>query len=210
MRLSGLMASAAVVCCLAPLAGAATDPLHISEIIKPPVNLAISGRYYSKPEKSFSMEVSQDRFVKRYSDGITIIGVRRKETSIYYIIDDNRKTVVKVSQGNLYRLGRFFTWTAMTTLVDLPGDTAVTAEGDVNKGKCIPYRTAKDGVALCVDSANHLPLVLEQKGVVVARVISVQPLRSDLEADTDSLMRACRRQQYDFLDVDADMEPDAD
>jgi hypothetical protein len=45
---------------------------------------------------------------------------------------------------------------------------------------------------------------------MVARVSSVKSLSFDLKAKTDSIILACKQQSYTFIDVDSDMDPDAD
>ena len=205
-----LMAS---LCCLhAFLASAANvwaEPLCIRDIIKPPINLSISGTYYSDREKGFSVDVSTDRFIKAYSDGVTIIGVKDEDPPVYYIIDKSKRTVLKVSQTNLYKIGLFFNWNSMTTLVDLPGNTVVTAQNETHDG-CTVYLVAGADAALCVDGNYHIPLRMTQKGATVARVASVKPLETDLKTTADTLILACRQDHYTFFDVDSDMAPDAD
>jgi hypothetical protein len=203
----------ASLCCLytflAPVAHVSAEPLRIRDIIKPPINLSISGTYYSNPEKGFSVDVSPDRFIKAYSDGVTIIGVKGEDRPVYYFIDKNKKTVLKVSQTNLYKIGLFFNWNSMTTLVDLPGNTAVTAQNETQDG-CTMYLVAGADAALCVDGNYHIPLRMSQGGATVARVASVKPLHTDLKTSADSLTLTCRQDHYTFFDVDSDMAPDAD
>src|SRR5208283_2120288 len=203
----------ASLCCLpaflAPAAQLSAEPLCIRDIIKPPINLSISGTYYSDREKEFSVDVSPDRFIKAYSDGVTIIGVKGEDAPVYYIIDKNKKTVLKISQTNLYKIGLFFNWNSMTTLVDLPGNTAVTAQNETQDG-CTMHLVAGADAALCVDDNYHIPLRMSQRGAAVARVASVKPLHTDLKTSADSLTLTCRQDHYTFFDVDSDMAPDAD
>ena len=138
-----------------------------------------------------------------------IIGVKGVDTPVYYIIDKNKKTVLKVSQTNLCKIGLFFNWNSMTTLVDLPGNTAVTAQKETQDG-CTMYLAAGADAALCVDGSYHIPLRMSQGGVTVARVASVKPLHTDLKTMADSLTLTCRQDHYTFFDVDTDMAPDAD
>jgi hypothetical protein len=204
---------AASLCCLyaflAPAANVWAEPLCIRDIIKPPINLSISGTYYSGREKGFSVDVSTDRFIKAYSDGVTIIGIKEEDTPIYYIIDKNKRTVLKVCQTNLYKIGLFFNWNSMTTLVDLPGNTAVTVQNETHDG-CTVYLVADADAVLCVDGKYHIPLRMSQRGATVARVASVKRLETDLKTAADSLTFACRQDHYTFFDVDSDMAPDAD
>ena len=74
----------------------------------------------------------------------------------YYIIDNNKKAVLKVSQTNLYKTGQFFNWDSVTSLVNLPGDTSVAA-GSRSKGGCTIYDVADTGVKLCVDAQSSHP-----------------------------------------------------
>ncbi len=201
------------LCCLSAFlalaAHVSAEPLCISDIIKPPINLSITGTYHSDREKAFSVDVSRDRFIKTYSDGVTIIGTRGEDTPVYYIIDKNKKTVLKVSQTNLYKVGLFFNWDSMTTLVDLPGNTVVTAQNETRDG-CTVYLVAGADATICVDGNYHIPLRMSQRGATLARVGSVKPLRSDLKTTADSLTLTCRQDHYTFFDVDSDMGPDAD
>jgi hypothetical protein len=116
---------------------------------------------------------------------------------------------LKVSQTNLYKIGLFFNWNSMTTLVDLPGNTAVTAQNETQDG-CTMYLVAGADAALCVDGNYHIPLRMSQRGATVARVTSVKPLRADLKTSADSITLTCRQDHYTFFDVDSDMAPDAD
>ena len=201
------------LCCLsaflAPAVHVSAEPLCIRDIIKPPVNLSISGTYHSDLEKGFSVDVSPDRFIKTYSDGVTIIGIKGEDTPVYYIMHRNKKTVLKVSQTNLYKIGLFFNWNSMTTLVDLPGNTAVTAQNETQDG-CTVYLVPGVDAALCVDGNYHIPLRMSLRGADVARVGSVKPLHTDLKTTADSLTLTCRQDHYTFFDVDSDMAPDAD
>ena len=201
------------LCCvsafLAAAAQVSAEPLCIRDIIKPPINLSISGTYYSDREKEFSVDVSPDRFIKAYSDGVTIIGVKGEDAPAYYIIDKNKKTVLKVSQTNLYKIGLFFNWNGMTTLVDLPANAAVSAQDKTQDG-CTLYLVAGADAVLCVDGNYHIPLRMLQNGATVARVASVKPLHTDLKTTADSLTLRCRQEHYTFFDVDSDMAPDAD
>jgi len=171
--------------------------------------LSISGTYHSDLEKGFSVDVSPDRFIKTYSDGVTIIGIKGEDTPVYYIMHRNKKTVLKVSQTNLYKIGLFFNWNSMTTLVDLPGNTVVTAQNETQDG-CTVYLVPGVDAALCVDGNYHIPLRMSLRGADVARVGSVKPLHTDLKTTADSLTLTCRQDHYTFFDVDSDMAPDAD
>jgi len=213
--ISSSMSAAAIFLSLlfhAPTAGASPAQLRLRDIVTAPVNLSINGTYFPAErakQKTFSVDVSQDRFIKTYSDGISIVGVKVRDSVTYYIIDNNKKSVLKVSQTNLYKTGQFFNWDSITGLVNLSGDTLVTA-GTETKDGCTMYNAVSAGVKLCVDASHQLPLVMEQNGTMVARVSSVKPLNFDLKAKTDSLILACKQQNYTFIDVDSDMDPDAD
>ena len=195
----------------AAMADGSSAQLRLKDILTSPVNLSLSGTYYSvEPgkQKMFSVDVSQDRFIKTYNDGLTIIGVKVMDSVTYYIINNNKKAVLKVSQSNLYKTGQFFNWDSITGLVNLPCDTSVTAGSKARDG-CTMYN-ADAGVTLCVDVSHRIPLVIEQNGTMVARVSSVKSLSFDLKAKTDSIILACKQQSYTFIDVDSDMDPDAD
>jgi hypothetical protein len=196
----------------AAMADAASAQLRLKDIVTAPVDLSISGTYYSvEPgnQKMFSVDVSQDRFIKTYDDGLTIVGVKVMDSVIYYIIDNNKKAVLKVSQPNLYKTGQFFNWYSITSLINLPGDSHVTAL-DEARVDCTMYAIADAGVKLCVDASHHIPLVMEHNGTMVARVSSVKSLSFDLKAKADSLILVCKQQDYTFIDVDSDMDPNAD
>ena len=216
MKIHCFVLSLAAICLIqvlqAAIADASSAQLLLQDIVTAPVNLTISGTYYSvEPgkQKIFSVDVSPDRFIKTYNDGITIVGVKDMDLVTYYIIDNNKKAVLKVSQTNLYKTGQFFNWDSVTSLVNLPGDTSVAA-GSKSKGGCTIYDVADTGVKLCVDVSHHIPLVMEQNGTMVARVSSVKSLSFDIKAKADSIILACKQQDYTFIDVDSDMDPNAD
>ena len=216
MKIHCFVVSLATICLSlvlqAAMADVASAQLRLKDIVTAPVNLSISGTYYSvEPgkQKMFSVDVSQDRFIKTYNDGLTIVGVKVMDSVTYYIINNNKKVVLKVSQSNLYKTGQFFSWDSITGLVNLPGDMSVTAGSEAKDG-CTMYNVDKAGVKLCVDVSHHIPLVMEQNGTMVARVSSVKSLSFDLKAKTDSIILACKQQDYTFIDVDSDMDPDAD
>lgn len=216
MKINCFVVSLAAICLSLVLrtamADASSAQLRLQDIVTAPVNLSLSGTYYSiEPDKQkmFSVDVSQDRFIKTYNDGLTIVGVKVMDSVTYYIINNNKKAVLKVSQSNLYKTGQFFNWYSITSLVNLPGDTSVTARSTAKDG-CTMYNVADADVKLCVDVSHHIPLFMEQNGTIVARVSSVKPLGFDLKAKVDSIILACKEQTYTFIDVDSDMDPDAD
>ena len=184
----------------------------LQDIVTPPVNLSISGAYYTVAtarQKLFTVDVSQYRFIKAYSDGITIVGIKVRDSVTYYIIDNNKKVVLKVSQTNLYKTGLFFNWDSITGLVHLPGNTPVTSLSESRDG-CTFYNVADAGVKLCIDIKHHMPIIMEHNGITVAQVLSIKPLLIDLRATTDSVIQSCMQHDYTFIDVDADLDIDAD
>jgi len=183
--------------------------LSIGDIVKPPVNISISGYYYSNRQKSFSLDVSQDSFVKVYGDGVSIVGIKGKDAPVYYLINANKKTVLKVSQVNIYRIGQFFSWNTMTTLLDLPATTDVIPLSK-RKDDCMMYSVARSDVELCVDGKQQIPIHIVKNGITVARVMSVKPLSGNLKARVDAMILECRQQHYNFLDVDSDIGPASD
>jgi hypothetical protein len=215
MKINTFILSAAICLSLVyhvPIVDAAATQFSLRDIVAAPVNLSISGIYNSSEpanQKKFSVDVSKDRFIKTYSDGITIVGVNVQNDVTYYIIDNNKKAILKVSQTNLYKTGQFFSWNSITSLVNLPGNTSVALGSEVRDG-CTMYNADGPGVKLCVDVSHHIPLLMEHDGVIVAQVSSVKPLSFDLGAKVDSIILACRKQAYTFIDVDSDMDPDAD
>jgi hypothetical protein len=213
MKIYSIVYAVASFCQLAVLCAssgyASSAPLSLGDIVKPPVNISISGYYYSNRQKSFSLHVSQDTFVKIYSDGVSILGIKRKDAPVYYLIDANKKTVLKVSQVNIYRIGQFFNWNTMTTLLDLPANTDVFPQNKM-KDDCMMYNVAKSDVELCVDGNHHIPINIVKDGITVARVVSVKPLGGDLKARVEAMILECRQQHYNFLDVDSDIGPASD
>jgi hypothetical protein len=190
-------------------ARASAAPLRLSDVVKQPVDISISGDYYSGQQKSFALDVSADRFIKVYSDGATIIGLKGKEAPSYYVIDHKNKTVLKISQGNLYRTGQFFNWSTMTTLIDLPGATEVSPLAG-KADDCTGYSIANSDTELCIDGNRRILRKLWQKGKVVAQVTAIKQLSKDLKEQSEALILNCRRQHYRFIDVDSDLAPDAD
>ncbi len=216
MKINCFVVSLAAICLSlvlqAAIADASSAQLLLQDIVTAPVNLSLSGTYYSvEPgkQKMFSVDVSQDRFIKTYNDGLTIVGVKVMDSVTYYIINNNKKSVSKVSQTNLYKTGQFFNWDSITSLVSLPGDTSVTAGSETEDG-CTMYKADVVDVKLCIDVSHHIPLLMEHKGAIVARVSSAKPLSFDLKSKVNSIILACKEQTYTFIDVDYDMDPDAD
>lgn len=213
MKSPSFIARAVLSCCAILLwlhaARVSAAQTVISDIIRPPVNLSLNGVYYPDPRKNFSVDVSGDRFIKDYSDGTTIIGIRGQGETVYYIIDRKKQMVLKVSQTNLYRIGQFFNWETITSLTDLPADAAVIAGGKGKDG-CTLYAVAGSDVELCVDGNHHVPVVMTKKGEDVARITSVKPLGYDLKARVDTTLLECRQRSYIFFDADSEIGPDAD
>lgn len=207
--LVGVVVSLCLIAILCASICASSAQLSIGDIIKPPVNISISGYYYSNQQKSFSLDVSQNRFVKVYSDGVSIVGIRERDATVYYIIDANKKTVLRVSQINIYRIGQFFNWNTMTTLLDLPITTTVIPQGKA-KDNCTMYNVAATDIQLCVDGNHQIPINMMKNGTTVARVMSVKPLNGDLKARADAIILECQQQHFNFLDVDSDIGPDSD
>ena len=65
----------------------------------------VEGEYYGKPTIAFSLLMTKDRFVKSYSNGVTIAGTKTARGAIYYFVKYDGKLVIKVNQDNLYRIG---------------------------------------------------------------------------------------------------------
>ena len=91
MKINTLILSAAIICVnlvyQPPMADASSAQLCLQDIVTAPVNLSLSGTYYSvEPgkQKMFSLDVSQDRFIKTYSDGLTIR--RRQGPGLRYLL----------------------------------------------------------------------------------------------------------------------------
>ena len=214
MRISDSLQRLAASWCLAfslcyPAAPALAAPLCLADIISPPVDISLTGDYYSDRKKTFSLDVSRDRFIKRYGDGVTIIGFKEKDAPIYQIVDDKKKMVLKISQGNLYRIGRFFNWSSMTTLMDLPDTTAVVLQPG-KAGDCTSYSIANSDLELCVDGNRHILRSMTKNGEIIAQVGSVKKLTVDLKDRSDAVILACQQQHYNFLDMDTELSPDAD
>ena len=214
MKISDSVHRGAAACLLAaslffPLAHASAAELRLADIIRTPVDISLSGYVYSDSKKTFSLDVSRDRFIKSYSDGVTIIGFKEGESAVYYLVDWNKKTVSKISQGNLYRTGQFFSWSSMTTLLDLPGNTAVVPHPE-KAGDCASYQVAHSDIELCVDESRHLLRKLTKRKETIAQVTSVKQLSKDLKNRSDAILRTCQEQHYNFLDIDAELSPEAD
>lgn len=214
MKISDSVHRAAAACWFAatlffPLAQASAAELRLAEIVKPPVDISLSGYVYSDGKKTFSLDVSRDRFIKAYGDGVTILGFKERESAVYYLVDWNKKTVSKISQGNLYRIGQFFSWSSMTTLLDLPGTTAVVPRPE-KAGDCAHYQVENSDVELCVDESRHMLRKMTKKEQTIAQVTTVKQLSKDLKNRSDAIIRACREQHFNFQDIDAELSPDAD
>ncbi len=216
MKIHCFIVSLATICLSlvlqAVMADASSAQLLLQDIVTAPVNLSLSGTYYAVEtgkKKMFSVDVSQDRFIKTYNDGLTIVGVKVMDSVTYYIINNNKKVVLKVSQTNLYKTGQFFNWDSITELSQSARRYSCKRCG-CGKGACTMYNVADADVKLCVDGSHHIPLVMEHNGTMVARVSSVKSLSFDLKAKADAIILACKQQDYTFIDVDSDMDPGGD
>ena len=188
---------------------ASSTPLRISDLIKPPAGITVGGEYYSEPKKSFTLEVSADRFIKTYDDGVTILGMKDAQAPTYYFLNEHKKTLLKISQGNLYKIGQFFNWNTMTELVDLPAGAELTRHAGKNDD-CACYGVAGSDTELCIDESRQMMCTLSEKGKLLARVTSFKPPAHDLKERIEAVIDSCRRRHYQLIDVDSDLAPDAD
>lgn len=175
-----------------------------------PHNVYIEGTYYGRQEIRFSLSVGQDDFVKTYSNGIVILGKKEKGEAVYHFIDKNKKLITKVSQENLYRIGEFINWNSMVGLMNIkPGTQLVKEKVFDDKNACTLYQTEGEGkVRVCMNDSYHVPVFIEQNGVVVERTTRMEAHRAFL--DGADLLDKYLREKYRYVDADDDISPDTD
>lgn len=173
-------------------------------------DMYIEGTYYGRQNITFSLSAAKDNFVKTYSNGVVIIGEKEKGDVIYHFIDTNKRLITKISQGNLYRMGEFANWDNMVGLISLtPGAKPAQGESFDEQNECTFYNAGHEGkVRVCMNDLLHVPVYIEQNGVVVERTTRMEAHKS-CPAAAD-LLRRYLEEKYRYVDADDDISTDAD
>jgi hypothetical protein len=171
--------------------------------------LQIEGEYYGKETVAFSLLRAKDRFVKSYSNGVTIVGKKTSRGPIYYFVKNEGKLIIKVSQDNLYRIGEASNWETMTGLTRFPGDARLVKENKVDAAHaCQWYKSDKGKVRLCMNEEFRLPVYIEEKGRMVAYVKKMSSTK--MSVDPEKVISGFLKNDYRFVNADEDISPDTD
>jgi len=199
---------ACVAAFLAILLVAVASP-HIACAASVPSTVQVEGEYYGKETIVFSLRMTQDRFVKSYSNGVTIAGMKTARGPVYYFVKKDGKLIVKVSQDNLYRIGEVTNWETMTRLTTFVDDAHLVKENRTDtEHSCRWYNAEKEKVRLCMNEQFGLPVYLESKGKIIMRANRMN--YTNASVDPETLVNTYRRTGYRFIDADEDISPDMD
>jgi len=169
----------------------------------------MEGTYFGEKTVTFTIAQTKNEFVKTYDNGIQIVGEKKKGDCVYYIIDTNKRLITKVSQSNLYRIGMFLDWNAMTGLINLMPGTKLMKERESDSGSaCEWYRVENKKTRICMNTEFNLPVAIEENGITVERTFRLEG--SDSITSAESVVAKYLRQSYRFVDADEDISPDVD
>ncbi len=182
---------------------------HTTYASNPRWALQVEGEYYGKEAVVFSLLMTQTRFVKSYSNGITITGVKTANGPVYYFIKSDGKLIVKVSQDNLYRIGEMTNWEMMTKLTRFGDGAGLVSENKSDtENACRWYRAEKEEVRLCMHERFKLPVYVESKGKIVAHIKKMNYTKAPV--DPKKIIDRYVKEGYRFVDADEDISPDTD
>jgi len=207
-KLNTTLSVISLLCIFSYGSSAEAEPSIVSFGI--PHDVYIEGTYYGQQEIKFSLSVAQDNFVKKYSNGIVILGKKAKGEVVYHFIDKSKQLITKVSQGNLYRIGEFINWNSMVGLINMkPGTQLAKEKVFDDKNACTLYQMeGEEKVRVCMNDSYHVPVFIEQNGVVLERTTRMEPYRAFL--DGADLLDKYLKEKYRYVDADDDIAPDAD
>ena len=169
----------------------------------------VEGEYYGKPTIAFSLLMTKDRFVKSYSNGVTIAGTKTARGAIYYFVKYDGKLVIKVNQDNLYRIGEVSNWETMTRLTRFLYDAGLVKENGIDaEHSCQWYNAEKEKVRLCINEEFRLPVYIESKGKLVAHVKKMNYTKAAV--DPEKVVKDYLKNGYRLVDADEDISPDMD
>ena len=167
------------------------------------------GEYYGKETVAFSLLMTKDRFIKRYSNGVTIVGMKTARATLYYFVKDSGKLIIKVSQDNLYRIGEVSNWETMTRLTRFLDDASLVKENRIDaEHSCQWYSAEKEKVRLCINEEFRLPVRIESNGKTVAYVRKIKYTKAPV--DPRKVVKDYLKNGYRFVDADEDISPDMD
>jgi len=182
---------------------------HTACAASPQSAVHVEGEYYGKETVAFSLFMTKDRFVKSYSNGATIVGMKTGRGPIYYFVKNDRKLIMKVSQDNLYRIGEVSNWETMTRLTRFLGDIGLVKEKRIDaEHACQWYNAEKEKVRLCINEEFRLPVYIESKGKLVAHVKKMNYTKAAV--DPEKVVKDYLKNGYRLVDADEDISPDMD
>jgi hypothetical protein len=182
---------------------------HVACAASPQVAVHAEGEYYGRETVAFSLLMTQDRFIKSYSNGITIVGTKTAQGPIYHFIKNDRKIIIKVSQDNLYRIGEMTNWETMTRLTRFIDGAGLMRESRTDaENSCRWYNAEKQKVRLCMNERFGLPVYVESKGKTIAHVKSMTYTKASV--DPKAVVSRYLKDGYRFVDADEDISPDTD
>jgi len=171
--------------------------------------LQAEGEYYGRETIAFSLVVTQDRFIKSYSNGVTITGTKTAQGPIYYFVKSDGRLIVKVSQNNLYRIGEMTNWETMTRLTRFIDGAGLVRENRTDaENSCRWYSVEKEKVRLCISERFRLPVYVESKGKTIAHVKKMSYTKASVDPRT--VVDHYLKDGYRFVDADEDISPDTD
>ena len=174
-----------------------------------PPALRVEGEHYGREPLAFQLLVTQNRFVKSYSNGVTITGVRTSQGPVYHFVREEGRLIIKMSQGNLHRIGEMSTWETMTKLTRFADRAGLVREDREDAARsCRWYRAREEDVRLCINERFNLPVYVENHGKLILRIGKMTPTNEPV--DPTALVSRCLRKGYRFVDADEDISPGTD
>src|SRR5271157_1199639 len=147
--------------------------------------LHAEGEYYGKETVAFSLLMTPDRFIKSYSNGVTVTGTKTAQGPIYYFVKSDGRLIVKVSQNNLYRIGEMTNWETMTRLTRFIDGAGLVRENRTDaENSCRWYSVEKEKVRLCISERFRLPVYVESKGKTIAHVKKMSYTKASVDPRT--------------------------
>jgi len=182
---------------------------HVARAAGPHDALQAEGEYYGKETITFSLVMTQDRFIKSYSNGVTVTGIKTAQGPIYYFVKSKGRIIVKVSQDNLYRIGEMNNWETMTRLTRFVDGAGLVKENRTDReNSCRWYSVEKERVRLCMNEQFRLPVYIENKGKTIAHVKRISYTKTPVDPKT--VVDRYLKEGYRFVDADEDISPDTD
>ncbi|HME45680.1 MAG TPA: hypothetical protein VKF36_21490 [Syntrophorhabdales bacterium] len=172
--------------------------------------LHAEGEYYGKETVAFSLLMTPDRFIKSYSNGVTVTGTKTAQGPIYYFVKSDGRLVVKVSQDNLYRIGEMTNWETMTRLIRFIDGAGLVRENrtDTENSCRWWYSVEKEKVRLCMNEPVQASVLRgeQRKNNRPRQKMSYTKASVNPRTVVDHYLK----DGYQFVDADEDISPDTD